>query len=97
MSPARFPDLTAPAGFQEVAERAREATGSIPVGFKLSAQHIERDIHAALDYVILDGRGGGRGGTPMTSAAGRSPTADTSCLRSSRRKPCANLRAFLDT
>ena len=46
----------------------REATGGIPIGFKLSAQHIEDDIDAALrigvDYVILDGRGGGTGAAP---------------------------------
>ena len=32
------------------------------MGYKLSAQHIEKDIDAALevgvDYIILDGRGG---------------------------------------
>ena len=40
----------------------RDRTGGIPIGYKLSAQHIEKDIDAALevgvDYVILDGRGG---------------------------------------
>jgi glutamate synthase domain-containing protein 2 len=39
------------------------------VGFKLSAQHIEKDIDAALeigvDYIILDGRGGGTGAAPL--------------------------------
>ena len=47
----------------------REATDGIPVGFKLSAQHIENDIDAALeadvDYIILDGRGGGTGAAPL--------------------------------
>ena len=47
----------------------REETGGIPIGWKLSAQHIERDIDAALrigaDYVILDGRGGGTGAAPL--------------------------------
>ncbi len=47
----------------------REKTGGIPVGFKLSAQHIEKDIDAALeigvDYIILDGRGGGTGAAPL--------------------------------
>ncbi len=69
VSPARFPDLTAPADFREVAAQVREATGGVPVGFKLSAQHIERDLDAALeigvDYVILDGRGGGTGAAPL--------------------------------
>ena len=46
----------------------RERTGGIPIGYKLSAQHIEDDIDAALavgvDYIILDGRGGGTGAAP---------------------------------
>ncbi len=68
ISPARFPDLVTPDDFREVAEQVREATGGIPIGFKLSAQHIERDLDFALelgvDYVILDGRGGGTGAAP---------------------------------
>jgi glutamate synthase domain-containing protein 2 len=47
----------------------REETGGIPIGYKLSAQHIEKDIDAALDvgvdYIILDGRGGGTGAAPL--------------------------------
>ena len=43
-------------------------SGGIPVGFKLSAQHIEDDLDFALavgaDYVILDGRGGATGAAP---------------------------------
>jgi len=43
--------------------------GGIPIGFKLSADHIEDDIDFALeagaDYVILDGRGGGTGAAPL--------------------------------
>ena len=68
ISPARFPEWDNPAPFREFAEEVREATGGIPIGFKLSAQHIEDDIDAALeigvDYVILDGRGGGTGAAP---------------------------------
>jgi glutamate synthase domain-containing protein 2 len=49
--------------------QVREATGGIPIGVKLSAQHIERDIEAALqvgvDYIILDGRGGATGAAPL--------------------------------
>ncbi|MEO1027558.1 MAG: FMN-binding glutamate synthase family protein, partial [Pseudomonadota bacterium] len=47
----------------------RDRTGGIPIGYKLSAQHIEKDIDAALevgvDYIILDGRGGGTGAAPV--------------------------------
>ena len=68
ISPPRFPDLGSTEDFREVAQQVREATGGIPIGFKLSAQHIEDDIDKALDigvdYVILDGRGGGTGAAP---------------------------------
>ena len=68
ISPARFLDLKSVADFRAVAQEVRERTGGIPIGFKLSAQHIEQDLDAALDigvdYVILDGRGGGTGAAP---------------------------------
>jgi len=68
ISPASFPDIDGVEGFKAVANEVREATGGIPIGVKMSAQHIERDIDAALeigvDYIILDGRGGGTGAAP---------------------------------
>lgn len=69
ISPSRFPDWESIGQFKEFAEQVRERTGGIPIGFKLSAQHIEKDIDAALDigvdYIILDGRGGGTGAAPL--------------------------------
>ncbi len=69
ISPARFPDWTSLADAKKLAGEVREFTGGIPIGFKLSAQHIEDDIDAALqvgvDYIILDGRGGGTGAAPL--------------------------------
>lgn len=69
ISPATFPDLHSIADFARFADRVRELTGGIPIGFKLSAQHIEEDIDFALragaDYIILDGRGGGTGAAPL--------------------------------
>ncbi len=69
ISPARFPDWTELSQYRDFAEEVREKTGGIPVGFKLSAQHVEKDIDAALeigvDYIILDGRGGGTGAAPL--------------------------------
>ncbi|MFM2078622.1 MAG: hypothetical protein RJA49_2512 [Actinomycetota bacterium] len=68
VSPATFPDLRTIDDFREVAAQVRELSGGVPIGAKLSAQHIEADIDAALaigvDYVILDGRGGGTGAAP---------------------------------
>lgn len=69
LSPARFPEWDDEDGFRHFADEVRERTGGIPIGFKLSAQHVEDDLDAALrvgvDYVILDGRGGGTGAAPL--------------------------------
>jgi glutamate synthase domain-containing protein 2 len=69
VSPSRFPDWEHVGQYRDFAEEVREAAGGIPIGVKLSAQHIERDIDTALeigvDYIILDGRGGGTGAAPL--------------------------------
>ena len=68
VSPPTFKDLSTPQDYKKFSDRIREITGGIPVGFKLSANHIEKDIQFALDagtdYIILDGRGGGTGAAP---------------------------------
>jgi len=69
ISPSTFADLETPADFKRIADQVRERSGGIPIGFKLSANHIEDDIDFALaasaDYIILDGRGGGTGAAPL--------------------------------
>lgn len=69
ISPATFSDLVTIDDFKNLANQVREVTGGIPIGFKLSAQHIEEDIEFAVqssaDYIILDGRGGGTGAAPL--------------------------------
>lgn len=69
ISPPRFPDWTDCSQIKDFADEVRDRTGGIPIGYKLSAQHIEEDIDAALevgvDYIILDGRGGGTGAAPI--------------------------------
>ncbi len=69
ISPATFTDLKSVEDFKTVANRVREVSGGVPIGFKLSAQHIEADIEfavqASADYIILDGRGGGTGAAPL--------------------------------
>jgi glutamate synthase domain-containing protein 2/CDGSH-type Zn-finger protein len=69
VSPPTFDDLTTPQDFQAFAQHVRELSGGIPIGIKMSAQHIEEDIDFALevgvDYLILDGRGGGTGAAPL--------------------------------
>lgn len=69
ISPPTFESLSAAKDFRKLADEVRERSGGIPIGFKLSAQHIEDDIDFALDasadYIILDGRGGGTGAAPL--------------------------------
>jgi glutamate synthase domain-containing protein 2/CDGSH-type Zn-finger protein len=69
VSPPTFAEFTTPADYRAFGDRVREITGGIPIGFKMSAQHIEADIDFALeagaDYIILDGRGGATGAAPL--------------------------------
>ncbi|MCK0180074.1 glutamate synthase-related protein [Flavobacteriaceae bacterium S0862] len=69
VSPPTFDDLHTAEDYKNFADKVRDVTGGIPIGFKLSANHIEEDIQFALDasadYIILDGRGGGTGAAPL--------------------------------
>jgi glutamate synthase domain-containing protein 2 len=68
VSPARFPDWRDLGDARALVDHLRERSGGIPVGLKLSAQHLEADLDAGLelgvDYMILDSRGGGTGAAP---------------------------------
>lgn len=68
ISPAAFSDMKTAEDFKDFADEVRAQTGGIPIGFKIAASHIEADIDFALkvgvDYIILDGRGGGTGSAP---------------------------------
>ena len=69
ISPATFDTPVTVAGFRKLSDEVRERSRGIPIGYKLSANHIEADIDFALeagaDYIILDGRGGGTGAAPL--------------------------------
>ena len=69
ISPATFLDFRGVDDFKDFSKKVRETTGGIPVGFKLAASHVEKDLEFALnagvDYIILDGRGGGTGAAPI--------------------------------
>lgn len=69
VSPPTFADLTTAEDYRRFGDRVREVTGGIPIGMKMSANHIEADmafaLEAGVDYIILDGRGGGTGAAPL--------------------------------
>ncbi len=70
ISPATFTDenLRSVQDFRKFGDQVRDISGGVPIGFKLAASHLEKDIAFALeadaDYIILDGRGGGTGAAP---------------------------------
>ncbi|MEO1652172.1 MAG: glutamate synthase-related protein [Bacteroidota bacterium] len=69
ISPATFSDLRTTDDFRAFADEVRKISGGIPIGFKMSANRLEEDLQFALDvgvdYIILDGRGGGTGAAPI--------------------------------
>ncbi|MGB3606038.1 MAG: glutamate synthase-related protein [Psychroserpens sp.] len=68
ISPAANPNFHSVQDFKDFGDKVRAHTGGIPIGFKIAASHIEKDIQfavdAGVDYIILDGRGGGTGSAP---------------------------------
>ena len=66
--PPVAPELASVDQLRELAAEVRELSGGVPFGIKLSANHLEADLafalEAGVDYVIVDGRGGGTGGSP---------------------------------
>jgi glutamate synthase domain-containing protein 2 len=69
ISPPTFDYPVTVEEFCKFSDEVRERSGGIPIGYKLSANHIEDDIDFALeagaDYIIIDGRGGGTGAAPL--------------------------------
>lgn len=67
ISPARFKDIKTKADLKELVSNLRERTGGKPIGIKIAAGHIERDLefigYAQPDFVTIDGRGGSTGAT----------------------------------
>ena len=69
ISPARFERLLAKGGLKKLVEELREKSGGRPIGVKIAANHIEKDlaviIAADADFVTIDGRGGSTGSAPV--------------------------------
>jgi methylamine---glutamate N-methyltransferase subunit C len=69
ISPPTFEHLRTVKDFRAFADNVRILSEGVPIGFKMSANRIEADLAFALevgvDYLILDGRGGGTGSAPL--------------------------------
>lgn len=68
ISPSRFPGIDSADDLKKLVSDLRERSGGRPVGIKIAAGRIERDlefcVHAAPDFITIDGRGGATGASP---------------------------------
>ena len=63
ISPSRFPDIQNKEDLKATVEMLRKKSGGKPIGIKMAAGHLEKDIDIALfagiDFITIDGRAGG--------------------------------------
>lgn len=68
-SPSRFAELNTKEDLKEMVDMLRERSGGRPVGIKIAAGRIERDleycVYAGPDFITIDGRGGATGSSPL--------------------------------
>lgn len=67
-SPSKFPELKTKEDLRKMVTMLRERSDGRPVGIKLAAGRIERDmeycVYAQPDFITIDGRGGATGSSP---------------------------------
>jgi glutamate synthase domain-containing protein 2/rubredoxin len=68
-SPTCFSDIHEPFDLLLLVNELRERSGGRPIGLKLAAGNIEEDLkwakEAKVDFITIDGRGGGTGSAPL--------------------------------
>lgn len=68
ISPSKFPDVHSKEDLRELVDQLRMASGGRPIGIKIAAGRIEKDLEycvfAAPDFITIDGRGGATGASP---------------------------------
>ncbi len=79
ISPAHFKDITNREELKKKVDWLREVSEGKPIGIKLAAGNIEKDLDIAVyaepDFITIDGRGGGTGASPkFVKAATSVPT-----------------------
>lgn len=67
-SPSKFPELNTKEDLKEMVSMLRDRSDGRPVGIKIAAGRIERDlefcVYAEPDFITIDGRGGATGSSP---------------------------------
>lgn len=69
ISPSRFPELKTKEDLKAMVAMLRNQSDGRPVGIKIAAGRIERDleycVYAEPDFITIDGRGGATGSSPL--------------------------------
>lgn len=67
-SPSRFDEIYSPKDLKKMVEMLRTTSEGRPIGIKIAAGHIERDLEfiskSGCDFITIDGRGGSTGSSP---------------------------------
>lgn len=68
-SPSKFPELNSKEDLRSMVNTLRELSEGRPIGIKIAAGNIERDLEycvfAEPDFITVDGRGGATGSSPL--------------------------------
>lgn len=68
-SPSKFPELNSKEDLKEMVAMLRNRSDGRPIGIKIAAGRIERDleycVYAEPDFITIDGRGGATGSSPL--------------------------------
>lgn len=68
-SPSKFPELNSKEDLKKMVDMLRRHSDGRPIGIKIAAGHIEKDleycVYAEPDFITIDGRGGATGSSPL--------------------------------
>ncbi len=68
-SPSKFPELNSREDLRDMVDMLRARSDGRPIGIKIAAGNIERDlaycVFARPDFITIDGRGGATGSSPL--------------------------------
>ncbi len=69
ISPSKFPNVNTREDLKALVDKLREESDGLPIGIKIAAGKIEKDLEfcvfAEPDFITIDGRGGATGASPQ--------------------------------
>ena len=68
-SPSKFPEINSKEDLKDMVDMLRRRSDGRPIGIKIAAGNIERDLEHCVfanpDFITIDGRGGATGSSPL--------------------------------